>query len=334
MNSKFQSAATLNGEQQTLKLKNVLCLDINTDRRLAIGSTIAKAFPEYDFENRCHGIVSKVAATGAELVMLCEVDAERIDFFETQFSLHGYKCRHVAYNQSQGAFSFLILSQNEEFLKNIEAFPLTESGLYVENSARPCAPKAGETPTPEYLAYKEEILLDSYDKTVIKVSIGNVDYYCTHLAQQNNARMFQTLKLRKIVETQSIDKFRSAIICGNFNSFDVTKSTPTLLAEQIEILASMGAIKWNSKNIPLTFRAFIFDIVFKMTTKETEKYFRLLNAGLVVGFRVFCKEMMKKYGLDGIALDHVFSTADLQVNVEAIDMGSLSDHFMMFMTIE
>ena len=340
MNSKFSQTAvtpktTRATPKKAAKVVKVISFNINTDRRWAKDNTIGLATPYYNLEeNRGPEIVLKVVESGAELVILFEVDPDAVEFIEAQFSSHGYKCSHFTYNKSRLAFSFMVLSKNEKLLKHIEAIPLTKSGSYIEDSARPCAPKAGEAATPEYLAYKEEILLDPFERTVIKVSIGNVDYYCTHLGLQNNARMLQTQMLREIVETQSISKARSFIIFGDFNSFDATKSTPTLLAEQIEILSSMYGVTWDSKHILATFRAFIFDIVFKMIVEEKDEYFRLLKAGLVAEFRAFCELMADKYGLGGCALDHVFSSEELQVHVDAVDMGSLSDHFMMVMTIE
>jgi len=319
-------------EKQVSRKAKSCSLNINTDRR--IDGIIAKALPQYIFSQREPGIIEAVLKIEADIVCLFEVAPEMIEPLETGLAKHGYHSKHFFYNESAMAFSFLVISKNEENLCSITVHPLTKSGTYVSNSKRPQAPRSAEAPSEAFLAYKEEILGDAFERTVIRASIGEIDYYYVHLGLQNETRLLQTQKLREIVEIHSISQERKFTIGGDFNSFDARKTTPTLLAEQIEILSKMPKTTHNSEKILCTFRAFVFDLVFRMSTDDKETYFRLQKTGLVDEFREHCEKMAEKYGTEGTALDHVFSSESLNVEVEAIDLGSLSDHFMMVVTIQ
>lgn len=340
--------------KELLKLFKLICLNINTDRRIT--GIVAEACPEYPFPQRKQGIIDAVVKILADLIILFEVSPEMIEPLIEGFALHGYHCEHVPYNESTGAFSFLVLSKNEKNLQFIKAYPLTESGSYISNSERPASPKPGEVPSAELIAYKKLILGDNFEKTVIKITIGGTDYYCTHLGLQNETRLLQTQEVRRIIEAQS--QGRQFIITGDFNSFDSTKSTPTLFTEQLEIVSTLPGVTWDTSKILCTFRAYIFDLLFKMSITDKAEYFRLEKeyaalitqlqsapedkieflqlekAYVVQQFRLHCEAMVAKYGLEGTALDHVFSSETLNVTVEVIDMGSLSDHFMMVTTIQ
>lgn len=337
-----KTAQIMDSQERKIVLK---FYNINSDRRLASTTVIGKAFPELQPSVRKDVVCEKVIqAIGInEIVILLEVDDQMLNGL-VEYVHHSteLKYRSAIYNTSQGSFKYLVLTRLEGVVETVREFPLTKSGNFFEGM-RPAAPVSGETPSAEFLDYKEEILQDNFDKSVmmLTVQIQNddqltpLDVYCTHPGLANTAKLLQTKKIVEIIQSNSIDHGRPFVLGGDLNSFDQTASTPTLYLPQIELLSSMENVIWATNGVNCTFYAYPFDIVFKMNNQEKDKYFLLIKEEKVDEFRSFCEEMSQKYGLEGGCLDHVFHSSSLQVQTTVIDeFGALSDHYMLRAIVE
>ncbi len=317
------------GNTSSRKIK-VIFWNGNDDRRNK--GFEGEAFPEYATKNRLDGIVKTIKEKTVENTLFCLFEMEENTCKQIMQSLNldlitktEYAMKMVAYNTSLGAFNFLLIALNPELVENVQPLPLTESGQSYDNSKRPQAPKQGETPSDEFIKYKQEILKDNFDKMLVKVSIGNLDIYFTHLGLATDARFLQTSKIAQYITEHSINTQRLWMFGGDLNCFDPNSSTPTLYAPQMDLLKGMGG-NWLTAETKSTFNAFKFDVAFKMSKEEKDKYFGYKDRKEVAEFRKFCLEMAEKYGTEGGPLDHVFTSANLTAAVTAHPPTELSDH--------
>lgn len=329
----------------------------NTDRRL--NGISGQAFPNYRPGERILGIVEKITNDLKKNGGICILFELEEDICEKIIELLGsdYYTTMVPYNTSKGCFNFLFVSTNTEHFKHIIPLPLTKSGQPIKNDTRPPAPKPGEPLTEEQKIYKIETLGDNFEKMIVLIKLNihgeEVHVYVTHMGLSNDTRIQQTQKLKEYVMKYSIADNKKWVLCGDFNSFDGSVSYPKLFTEQIEILNNLNG-KWLTENVQTTFSAFPYDIVFKLSKQEKDKYFELCKFSTemetkykifradeliekltseenemyfkyVEEFRTFCIEMSTKYGINGGALDHVFTNVE-GVDVDIQDPGTLSDH--------
>jgi endonuclease/exonuclease/phosphatase family metal-dependent hydrolase len=88
------------------------------------------------------------------------------------------------------------------------------------------------------LAYKEEVLKDNFEKTLIKVEVKIkdvlIDIYCAHLGLTEVARILQTQKVSEIAKLESIEKGKLYMLGGDFNCFESKAKVPTLYYEQLK----------------------------------------------------------------------------------------------------
>jgi len=309
----------------------ILFLNANTDRRL--NGVEGKAHPHYLPSNRIPKITMQVRLllNEATIFCLCELEEDVCNQFAAEFADCATKI--VAYNTSKGAFHLLLIAHNPVTLANVKAYPLTKSGESYPDAKRPTALKPNEVPTAEYkeevALYKKEILGDNFDKMVVGVSLTvngeTIDVYFTHMGLSTEARMAQTAKLVEIIKSRLPNKF---VIIGDLNAFDPSVKVPALYKPQIELIREGLSCAWLTEGVESTFEAYYFDIVFKLTEEERKKYFQLKDENKIEEFRVFCLEMVAKYGTKGGPLDHAFASKELNAIATVHPTEGLSDHAM------
>lgn len=311
----------------------VLMGNLNTDRRLIgklpQGKTIASAFSELHPSKRIDDVKPLIIEWLKKkngLVALFELDDMMIELFKTFCNENDILFEVRRYNPTDLAFSYLVMARNKSLLSTIKGFPLTTTGLYCTDEERP---KQGEKASEEYT---NKILFDNFEKTVIQIKIGNIDIYVTHLGLSNKAKIAQTKKIVEIIQFESVANDRQVIMAGDLNCFDVSKPGIFLLDEQLDILKEF--LKWHTKHFTNTFTAYPYDIVFKMNSEEKAKYFELVKEERIDEFKLFCTEMTNKYGLEGGALDHVFASETLDLEVNQKRVYPTSDHDFIELTIK
>ena len=305
---------------------NIKVWNINCDRRL--NGPIGQAFPKLHPDVRIPEILKKIKQELIPGTIFCllEVTEEPAEKLRAFAKTQGYGCVSAPYNSSSGCFYFVTLYDQASFeVIKSTLLPLTKSKQPVSNDSRP---KQGEKPMKEYL---EETLGDNFEKGVFEVLFLNKQSgkqfvcYFNHLGLRNEARLKQTKCLIEYVQERNVTKGLPCFVGGDMNSFDFTKSTPTLFQEQIDLLTEAG-LEWLTELLQSTFSAFPYDIVFKFTEDEKDIYFSLLRGEKLEEFRAFCEKMVEKYGTAGAALDHVFIKnfeGSCQVEIEPCE---LSDH--------
>jgi hypothetical protein len=303
--------------------------NVNTDRRL--DGVIGSAFPHLKPHVRADHINNRVLKNikPEQLIILMEVVGVMSVSIKKFCSKYHLLCKDVPYNNSNGAFSFLVISLREQATANVTAFPLTKSGRSYVDAQRPVAPKPGETPSPQFLEYKNEILGDNFDKMAICVDLGHVHIYAVHMGLSNDTRLNQSKKLVEIINFHSVSKGIPFICGGDFNSFDQTRVDKNVFMKQIDIIRSLSDINWLTNDILCTFNAYPYDILFKCSGDEIQIYKSLEKQETVNEFASFCNDLVAKYGVDGGALDHIFSSKSLTCSVDVVNMGTISDHFLL-----
>lgn len=296
----------------------------NDDRRL--NGPIGQAYPKlnkFDRYKQIKNILSFNLLDNCTIIGLCELSKESCDDLETWAKKIGYGVITGDYNQSALAFRYCVIYP-PIFEAKGTILPLTVSGQFVDDETRPA---------PDDPEYKQEVLGDNYEKSVLKVQFQlkkfKFTYYLVHFGLRNETRLRQSRRLLEYIQESG-----PVIIAGDFNSFDMTSSDPVLFTEQIEIFQKAGW-KWQTEHFDTTFTAFPYDIVFKYTSEEKETYFQLLdqmkencseeNISL---FKEHCSACYAKYGGNGGPLDHVFTqNFSTEVTVKK-EMHSHSDHAM------
>jgi len=312
---------------------SVMFLNVNTDRRL--NGFIGKQYPHLAPKIRAQKIIDNVIANVKMNHLHCleETDGEMREMIKEHSSSNSLICQEVKYNTSDGAFSYLIISKFEVLVK---VFPLTVSGERFDHTKRPEAPKSrDEKSSQEYQNYQAEILGDNFDKALVQVSFSlngrTMHVYCAHLGLGVMARLNQSRKVVEIIKQHSIDQGIEFVFGGDINAFDPVSKTPALCVPQIEEFTNAG-FEWITKTLQCTFIAYPYDIVFKMSKEEQDEYFKLLNAQSEQ-FAKFCEDMLNKYGAEGGALDHIFTSVGLKCSLSLVDTEQVSDHYALVMTI-
>lgn len=319
-------------------MPNIIFLNANSDRRLD-DPVIKKAYPELHPEVRQEKILKVIQDTLNDnnddvIFHLFELSTDMLYFFTKYAADNSFYTYTAKYNYSRLAFHHLVLYKNQNIIKSIDKIPLTKSEFYFPDEDRPVAPKVGEQATEAFLAYKDEVLDDTFEKAVVLIEAQFDDVivhiYCVHLGLSNEARVRQSEKLVEIIRAETINANRPFIIGGDFNCFDATKKIG-LYDKQIEIFKRIA--NWETENFDSTFNAYPHDLQFKMEPEEIIEYRRLLSdIGNVELFRHFCDMIVEKYGTKGGALDQIF-TRDITVKVELIDVGNITDHMMVKLII-
>jgi hypothetical protein len=299
-------------------------LNVNSFRMLA---QFQKVWPEYSTMHRAMGVWEWYQTMNLFMCVFFELDDEFCDKL-SEFAVDAGLFIHVqSYNNSKGAFKFLVVTKS---FMEVSAFALTKDETYYSDENRPVAPAQGEQPTSEFLSYKENIFGDNFEKTLIKIDFFGLHVYVTHLGLANSTKILQSEKVAEIITRESGDNMW--LLTGDFNCFDATKSVPTILMDQINKFRDIG--EWRTESVMSTFRAFLYDIFFKLSQEQRtmynvlkDKFIEESSAENIEIFRLFCEDMAKEYGCEGSALDHVFTHKYLELNVEVQDMGNLSDHF-------
>lgn len=322
---------------------NISFFNVNSDRRLEQlpGSTWPELIPGF----RSQQIIEKVIAElgNNDILVFCEVDIGMTSTIKAYCDENSLWIKIGVYNLSTLAFRYLVISKFE--CTSFNVYPLTKSGFFTEDCQRPQAPLLGSEPSADFLAYKEDIFGDNFDKSVIRTRFTlagkELDVWSCHLGLANSTKLAQTIKFRSLIEEHSIAKGIAFVCGGDFNSFDAASEMPKLYEQQIKAMES-DKIKWCTSHLTCTFRAYPYDIKFKMASDERMEFDRLYNApktdGLysevvIKNFRTFCEAMYAKYGGDGVALDHCFANHNLQIEAKAIILGTMSDHFMVQATV-
>lgn len=315
-------------------LFDVVYFNVNTDRRL--NGIIGKFFPNLVPRSRVQYIIDLLLKKIGmdQLYFLMECDGEMRDIIKQFCKENKIVCEEIKYNTSDGSFSHLVIAK---FGFSFWAYPLTVSGERFDHRMRPAEPKSrDEQPSLEYQNYKVEILGDSFDKCLVQISLYFMDrwihIYATHLGLSPEARKNQSRKIVEIITENSINKGIPFILGGDINSFDPASKIPALLMDQIDIFTNVGW-NWITKHIPSTFKAYPFDIVFKMSKEEQDIYYQLLREEKPE-FVTFCESMVEKYGVDGGALDHVFISRSLYCGVVPVDSEQVSDHYALVTRIQ
>ena len=274
----------------------VLSLNVNNDRRLERPGLIKEAFPQYSFAQRVKPL--------KELIKKCDADISIL------FELSSFGAKLIGphptypYNLSQNSFRFMIIT---DLNIKVTSHPLTQNDLYHQ----------GSWETRKGDEYFENVLGDSFEKTLLQISYNDINIYVTHLGLGQETRLKQSQKIMSLVKGDYV-------LCGDFNSFE--NGTSKTYMPQIKILNEGN--EWLTQNFRCTFRGFPYDLGYLMNEQEKTDFAKVNDA---FSFRVFCVRMLRKYGCEGGALDHVFIKG-LTGHVENV-ITCDSDHSLLLTTI-
>lgn len=295
----------------------VVSFNVNDDPRLNGPEGIA--FPEYKFSHRAPMIASEVGSILASskqvivcLFELCEASCDIL------CSLISYPSMRISYNLDVSSFYFLLFVNDRLLLDSVTILPLTTSGKRYNGSR--CEPyQLG------YNEFIEEVLGDKFEKTLLKITINNLDVYITQLGSTEQIRYQQGKRLMEYVNEVSYDDHY--ILCGDFNAVKVTSRTITLDEKLIDII-NEGT--WLTDNIKSTCKRFPYDILHKCTPPEKELYKVVMTNSEAL--RTLCLLLGEKYGNEGGPLDHVFASY-VERDVTILERYALSDHSMIIINI-
>lgn len=304
----------------------------NSDRRFY--GFIGEVYQHLKPQARIPKILSKVKnfmLGDTSIHMAFELSSDIAHQFKTFATQNGYQCFEKFYNNSIGAFSFIILATPNVTIDSVQSFALTKSGTFYDYSIDPPTQKPGEN-SADYLSYAAECFGDAYHKSVICVRTPEFDIWACHLGLKNEVKLQQTKKFMDIVNCYSLEKSRPCIIGGDFNSFD--NSSGLTFREQIDAVLSYPGIEWLSRDVKNTFVAYPYDIRFRMNAEELNKFDDLFKREIVDEFKQHCEEMARKYELNGGTLDQVFTygLGDI-ATLSVVDVGSVSDHSTMMIIL-
>lgn len=316
-------------------LASVFLWNFMNDRRLYNkGLRISKSFPECSNEVRNRKLIDFLTSASfpeRTIIGVMELMEESCTLIQNILISMGFSCESIPYNMSNGAFCFLIATKGI-YPEKITSFPLTETGEYVKNEERGSLPKSFT-------------LGDNFDKTLVEVTFSAFKLYTTHIGLSNEARTLQMEKISEIIFRETSGGTIPFVFGGDLNAFDARVPTPTLLVSMFDSLVSkFDTINWISRNWGTTFKAYLFDLAFKMSKQERDLYFALIDlskegeidreflsslgtfSSYEEALRFLCEIVAQREGIYSTALDHFF-VHGLNASAEPFFLPwSLSDH--------
>ena len=326
----------------------IVFANCNSDRRLL--GFFGDCYPELKIENRIDRISALLIddLDKTTILILFELDEVFLQLLINKIKENkDYHFKYAIYNNSDLAFRYLVISKIEGIVETLETFPLTKSGKFVHNKDRPDAipPKnitklecdveyieKRDLSKQKYEEYKDEVLRDNFDKSIIKVSYHGNDIYCVHLGLSIDARMNQTMKIIEIVKEESVKKNRNFVIGGDFNSFDTKDNKPITFKKQLKFIKNNLDCVWLTNSTKCTFDPFPYDIHYHLDDSDLGVFNRLIQQKNIEDFKVYCKAMALKYETtENAAFDHIFCSKNIQCNELIVihPKNHITDHYIM-----
>lgn len=246
------------------------------------------------------------------------------------------------YNGSNGAFRYVIFYPATYKVEEVNHVPLTKDGKFIDEAERPKT----DADKKSDVAYQERTLGEFFEKSFVHVKFsidGSVFNYCiAHIGLRNKSKIAEMQKMHDWID-ENIDG--PVFVAGDFNSF--VFGGEGVLYEQMRIFdktAGHGESKDGGDFTPAikyeksTFEPYIYDIAFKLSDEDRDKYFGHVKTIKETGsedahkaFYDFCYDVKKKE-TKPVALDNVFYKNVKTITCYLIPGMAGSDHSGVYIT--